>query len=157
MWLYIMLIMINLEHNLHAFFPTDFCYISEINKNNAYCDSSNTQWPCAAGKKYYGRGPLQISWNYNYGAAGRDIGFDGLRNPDRVAQDPVIAFKAALWFWMNNVHGVMPQGFGATIRAINGFDECHGGKNTAEMKDRVRFYLEYCHRFGIHPGSDLTC
>jgi len=133
-----------------------FCYISEINKDNSYCDASKTQWPCAEGKKYYGRGPLQISWNYNYGLAGRDIGFDGLGNPDAVAQDPVIAFKAALWFWMNNVHGVMPQGFGATTRAINGALECNGN-NPDKMNARVGYYRQYCQQLGVDPGSNLTC
>ncbi|TKW05192.1 hypothetical protein SEVIR_7G159100v4 [Setaria viridis] len=133
-----------------------FCYISEINKDNSYCDSSKTQWPCAAGKKYYGRGPLQISWNYNYGPAGQSIGFDGLGNPDAVAQDPVIAFKTAFWFWMNNVHGVMPQGFGATIRAINGALECNGN-NPAQMNARVGYYQQYCQQLGVDPGSNLTC
>ncbi|TKW05189.1 hypothetical protein SEVIR_7G158700v4 [Setaria viridis] len=133
-----------------------FCYISEINKNDAYCDANNRQWPCVPGKKYYGRGPLQISWNYNYGPAGRDIGFDGLGNPDRVAQDPVIAFKTALWFWMNNVHQVMPQGFGATIRAINGALECNG-RNPDQMNARVRYYKQYCQELGVDPGSNLTC
>jgi chitinase len=141
---------------LHGLIPADFCYISEINKGNSYCDPSNTQWPCAAGKKYYGRGPLQISWNYNYGPAGRDIGFDGLGNPDAVAQDPVIAFKTALWFWMNNVHGVMPQGFGATTRAINGALECNGN-NPAQMNARVGYYRQYCQQLGVDPGSNLTC
>ncbi|KAK1318400.1 hypothetical protein QJS10_CPB04g01900 [Acorus calamus] len=43
-----------------------------------YCDRSNTKYPCVPGKAYYGRGPIQISWNYNYGPAGESIGFDGL-------------------------------------------------------------------------------
>ncbi|KAJ1271696.1 hypothetical protein BS78_06G145700 [Paspalum vaginatum] len=133
-----------------------FCYISETDQSSSYCDSTKTQWPCVAGKKYYGRGPLQISWNYNYGPAGQSIGFDGLGNPDIVAQDAVISFKTALWFWMNNVHQVMPQGFGATIRAINGAQECNG-KNTAEMNDRVALYQQYCQQLGVNPGSNLTC
>jgi chitinase len=137
----------------------DLCYINEIGgANSNYCDqTSENQWPCYPGKPYYGRGPLQLSWNFNYGPAGRSIGFDGLRDPNIVAQDPVVSFKSALWYWMTNVHRVMPQGFGATIRAINGADECHGGKNTAEMRARVRFYLQYCDKFGIDPGSNLTC
>ncbi|CAN6249199.1 unnamed protein product [Urochloa humidicola] len=133
-----------------------FCYISEINKNNNYCDANNRQWPCAAGKKYYGRGPLQISWNYNYGPAGRDIGFDGLGNPDIVAQNAGIAFKTALWFWMNNVHRVMSQGFGATTRAINGALECNGN-NPAQMNARVGYYRQYCQQLGVDPGPNLTC
>lgn len=54
-----------------------------------YCDSSNTRFPCAAGRRYFGRGPMQLSWNYNYGQAGRALGLDLLHNPDWVAQDPV--------------------------------------------------------------------
>ncbi|KAG2411238.1 hypothetical protein I3760_Q018600 [Carya illinoinensis] len=47
------------------------CYIEEINgASQDYCDESNTQYPCNPDKKYYGRGPLQLTWNYNYGAAG---------------------------------------------------------------------------------------
>uniref|UniRef100_A0A0A8XQN9 chitinase n=1 Tax=Arundo donax TaxID=35708 RepID=A0A0A8XQN9_ARUDO len=57
---------------------------------------------------------------------------------------------------MNNVHQVMPQGFGATIRAINGAVECNGG-NTAEMNDRVNLYKQYCQQLGVDPGSNLTC
>ncbi|WVZ86655.1 LOW QUALITY PROTEIN: hypothetical protein U9M48_033406 [Paspalum notatum var. saurae] len=135
---------------------TGLCYISETDQSSDYCDSSSTQWPCVAGKKYYGRGPLQISWNYNYGPAGQSIGFDGLGNPDIVAQDAVISFKTALWFWMNNVHQVVPQGFGATIRAINGALECNGN-NQAEMNDRVSLYQQYCQKLGVNPGSNLTC
>ncbi|XP_006652462.1 chitinase 5-like [Oryza brachyantha] len=133
------------------------CYIEEINgASRNYCDSSNRQWPCQPGKGYFGRGPLQISWNYNYGPAGQSIGFDGLRNPERVAQDPVVAFKTALWFWMNNVHQVMPQGFGATIRAINGALECNG-KNSGAVNARVNYYRDYCRQFGVDPGGNLSC
>ncbi|CAL5031270.1 unnamed protein product [Urochloa decumbens] len=134
-----------------------FCYVSEIDGESMnYCDASDAAWPCVQGQGYYGRGPLQISWNYNYGPAGKNIGFDGLANPGIVAQDPVVSFKSALWFWMDNVHLVMPQGFGATIRAINGALECNG-KNTAEMEARVGFYQQYCRELGVGPGSNLTC
>uniref|UniRef100_A0A0E0GYJ2 chitinase n=1 Tax=Oryza nivara TaxID=4536 RepID=A0A0E0GYJ2_ORYNI len=133
------------------------CYINEINGANMdYCDKSNKQWPCQPGKKYYGRGPLQISWNFNYGPAGKNIGFDGLRDPDKVAQDPTISFKTALWFWMNNVHQVMSQGFGATIRAINGALECNG-KNPGAVNARVNYYKDYCRQFGVSPGGNLYC
>ncbi|GAB4830152.1 Chitinase 4 [Ancistrocladus abbreviatus] len=133
-----------------------FCYINEINgASKNYCDKSNTQWPCVAGQGYYGRGPLQISWNYNYGPAGKSIGFDGLRSPGTVATDVVISFKTAFWFWMNNVHSVIGQGFGATIRAINSI-ECNGG-NTAAVNARVGYYTAYCKQFGVSPGNNLSC
>uniref|UniRef100_A0ACD5V6H6 Uncharacterized protein n=1 Tax=Avena sativa TaxID=4498 RepID=A0ACD5V6H6_AVESA len=134
-----------------------FCYIEEINGTSEdYCDERETEWPCYAGKAYYGRGPLQLSWNYNYRPAGISVGFDGLRNPQKVAQDPVVAFKAALWFWMNNVHPVLPQGFGATTMAIRGLNECDG-ENSAAVNARASYYKDYCKKFGVDPGNNLTC
>ncbi|XP_008791790.1 endochitinase EP3-like [Phoenix dactylifera] len=137
------------------------CFIEEKNgtSQDDYCDKRYTQqYPCAPGKKYYGRGPLQLSWNYNYGPAGRSIGFDGLNNPETVANDVNTSFKAALWFWMENVHSVITsgQGFGATIRRINGAYECDG-KGVDLMNARIRYYQDYCKQFGVAPGDKLTC
>ncbi|THU50565.1 hypothetical protein C4D60_Mb06t21580 [Musa balbisiana] len=59
-----------------------FCYIEEIDgASKDYCDETNTQYPCVAGKGYYGRGPIQLSWNFNYGPAGESIGFGQRRSP----------------------------------------------------------------------------
>ncbi len=120
-----------------------------------YCDNTNTQYPCNPNKKYYGRGPLQLTWNYNYGAAGSNIGLDLLNSPETVATDVVISFKTALWFWMTNVRPVVSQGFGATIQAING-NECNGG-NSGAVQARVQYYKQYCNQLGIAPGDNLTC
>ncbi|XP_048142005.1 endochitinase EP3-like isoform X2 [Rhodamnia argentea] len=134
-----------------------FCYINEIDgASKDYCDETNTQYPCNPSKGYYGRGPIQLSWNFNYGPAGESIGFDGLNSPETVATDPLISFKTAFWYWMNSVRPVINQGFGATIRAINGALECNGGNPTA-VQDRVRYYTEYCSQFGVAPGDNLTC
>ncbi|KAL3635062.1 Chitinase 5 [Castilleja foliolosa] len=124
----------------------------------SYCDENNKQYPCAPNKGYYGRGPLQLSWNYNYGSAGRSIGFDGLNNPDIVARDRVISFKTALWFWMNNCHNLITRGsgFGATIRAINGNLECNGA-NANTVTARVNYYKNYCSQLGVDPGTNLRC
>ncbi|KAL5731338.1 chitinase [Ranunculus cassubicifolius] len=136
-----------------------FCYIEEqVRPFNPYCDESQPQYrqyPCVAGKEYYGRGPLQLSWNYNYGAAGQSIGFDGLNAPETVATNPVISFRAALWFWMNNVHSVITSGFGATIRAINSI-ECNG-QNGDAVNARIQLYTGYCNQFSVSPGENLTC
>jgi chitinase len=48
-------------------------YVEQIAKA-AYCDNTFTQGPCEPGKQYYGRGPIQISWNYNYYACGTCLG-----------------------------------------------------------------------------------
>eukprot|EP00252_Welwitschia_mirabilis_P023390 TRINITY_DN6598_c0_g1_i1.p1 TRINITY_DN6598_c0_g1~~TRINITY_DN6598_c0_g1_i1.p1 ORF type:complete len:294 (+),score=-18.01 TRINITY_DN6598_c0_g1_i1:66-884(+) len=153
------------KRELAAFFANvmhetgGLCYINERGSSFNYCDKSNKQWPCAAGKNYHGRGPLQISWNYNYGAAGKAIGFDGLGNPERVAQDATVSFKTAVWFWMRNsrCHSAITagEGFGATIRAINS-NEC-GGKRPAEVNSRVNYYKRFCSNFGVDPGSNLSC
>ncbi|MFE7132106.1 chitinase [Streptomyces sp. NPDC057638] len=130
-------------------------YIEEIDgASKDYCDENNTDHPCVQGEDYYGRGPLQLSWNYNYAAAGNSIGFDGLNNPEIVATDVDISWKTALWFWMTNVHGVLDEGFGATIRAINSI-ECDGG-NTAAVNARVEYYTEYCNQLGVSTGDNLT-
>ncbi|KAL2930146.1 Endochitinase EP3 [Bienertia sinuspersici] len=132
-----------------------FCYIEEIAKST-YCQASTT-WACNPNKQYYGRGPLQITWNYNYGPAGKSIGFDGLNAPETVANNAVVAFRTAFWFWMNNVHSriISGQGFGSTIRAINGM-ECNGG-NSAAVNARVGFYTKYCNQLGVSPGNNLSC
>ncbi|CAI0449529.1 unnamed protein product [Linum tenue] len=131
------------------------CYTEEIKKSR-YCDPKAKKWPCAPGRQYYGRGPLQLTWNYNYGPCGRANRFDGLKNPDIVARNRVVAWKAALWFWMKNVRPVVGRGFEPTIRAINGALECNG-KNPGAVKARVDFYKGYCKRFGVAPGPNLTC
>jgi len=48
-------------------------------------------YPPQAGEQYYGRGPFQLSWNYNYGAFSKALvstTYDGhlylLRDPDIV-------------------------------------------------------------------------
>ncbi|XP_065867082.1 endochitinase PR4-like [Euphorbia lathyris] len=134
-----------------------FCFIEEINgATQDYCDETRTDYPCVAGKLYFGRGPLQLTWNYNYGAAGKDNNFDGLNAPETVANDAVVSFKTALWYWMVNVRPVVTQGFGATIRAINGAIECNGG-NSGAVQARIGYYTDYCNKFGVAPGDNLSC
>ncbi|CAN1770027.1 Endochitinase At2g43610 [Linum perenne] len=131
----------------------DLCYVEEIARGT-YCSPSST-YPCAPGKKYYGRGPIQLTWNYNYGACGKANNFNGLKDPDIVARSPTIAWKTGLWFWMKNVRPVVKRGFGATIRRING-GECNGGSPSA-VAARVKYYRAYCRAFGITPGPNLSC
>ena len=137
-------------------------YVEEINKST-YCDTSSGV-SCASGQQYYGRGPIQLSWNYNYKAAGDAIGFDGINNPGIVASDPTISFKTAVWFWMTSssptCHNAMVNGngFGATINAINGGLECGSNpSNLAGQQDRIQLYQSFCGTLGVDPGSNLTC
>ncbi|KAI8553947.1 hypothetical protein RHMOL_Rhmol05G0056600 [Rhododendron molle] len=153
-----------------------YCYLKEQGSPGDYC-SPSAQWPCASGKKYYGRGPIQISYNYNYGPAGSAIGVDLLNNPDLVATDPVIAFKTALWFWMTaqspkpSCHDVITgkwnpsaadgsagrvPGFGAITNIVNGGLECGHGSDS-RVQDRIGFFKRYCEVLGISPGDNLDC
>ncbi|KAI3975084.1 hypothetical protein MKX01_025598 [Papaver californicum] len=145
----------------HASHETErFCFTEE--KDGAakdYCNETNLEYPCASGKLYYGRGPLQLTWNYNYGPAGQEIGFDGLNNPETVANDPAISFKTALWYWMRSVHKIITsgQGFGETIRAINGALECGNPAESGKVESRVNYYTTYCTQLGVAPGDNLRC
>ena len=73
-----------------------------------------------------------------------------------MANDPLIAFKASVSFWMNNVASVMNQGFGATIRAINGDLECNG-RDPAKVQSRINLYTQFCSQLGVAPGDNLSC
>ncbi|KAL5574709.1 hypothetical protein UlMin_016408 [Ulmus minor] len=142
----------------HVSHETGFlCKIDETGgENHDYCDKTSTANPCNPNKKYFGRGPLQLTWNYNYGAAGRAIKFDGLNAPETVGTNAVVSFKASLWFWMENVHGVISQGFGATTRKINGALECDG-KQPGLVQARINYYKDYCNQLGVSPGNNLSC
>lgn len=153
-----------------------YCFKQEQNPSSDYCSPSAT-WPCASGKRYYGRGPMQLTWNYNYGQCGRAIGADLLNNPDLVSNDAVIAFKAAIWFWMTpqspkpSCHAVIAgqwqpsdadraagrlPGYGVITNIINGGLECGRGQD-ARVADRIGFYQRYCNIFGVNPGGNLDC
>ncbi|RHY78061.1 hypothetical protein DYB30_012633 [Aphanomyces astaci] len=45
------------------------------------------EYPCAAGKQYFGRGPIQLSWNYNYEDFGKAVNLDLVVSPELVATD----------------------------------------------------------------------
>ena len=142
-----------------------------------YCDASNTTYQCVPDQTYHGRGPMQLSWNYNYGAAGQALGLNLLANPDLVKSDGAVAFSTALWFWMTpqppkpSCHDVMSgtwtssnddlskgrvPGFGMTINIINGGLEC-GQPTNNKVEDRVGFYNRFCEMLGVIPDDNVYC
>lgn len=52
------------------------------------------------GKRYKGRGPIQLTGRSNYRAAGKALGLDLERNPT-IAATPEVGFRTAGWFWKN--------------------------------------------------------
>ncbi len=142
-------------------------YIVEQNTANYpyYC-GWNQPYGCPAGQSaYYGRGPIQLSWNFNYKAAGDALGIDLLNNPWLVQNDSAVAWKTGIWFWMTSTgagtmtaHNAMVNsvGFGETIRTINGSLECNGA-NPAQVQSRVDAYTRFTQILGVPTGSNLYC
>lgn len=133
---------------------------------------------------YYGRGPIQLSWNYNYGQFSKFLFNDIsvlLDNPDLVQQDGVLAFKSAIWFWMMpqcpkpSCHQVMQdvwlpqsgdysapkmylQGFAHTNNIINGGLECRSSSSAAFTEKvvlRSELYKHYLRILGFTDAEIL--
>ncbi len=164
------------RHGQDGQYNDGLMFTHENDTTNAYL-SDNDDYPPVKGQKYYGRGPMQLSYNGNYGYASMCIFGDKnilLNNPALVQNDPVIAFETAIYFWMTpqthkpSAHDVMTgkwqpdaidkaanriPGFGMTINIINGQVECGKGDNSA-MNDRIGFYKHFLQILGV---SDQNC
>jgi hypothetical protein len=169
------------RHGENGKYDDGLMLIHESNTSLPYVAENDT-YPPVPGKKYYGRGPLQLSYNGNYGYASDCIFGDKkvlLNNPELVETDPVIAFEVAIYFWMTpqtlkpSAHDVMidkwqpkaddkakgrAPGFGMTINIINGAIECNHGDNMFSMNDRIGFYRYFLQKFGISdPNCTCSC
>jgi predicted chitinase len=146
----------------HATWETvGFQYTKEV-----YCQTNNclNAYPNNAGglpgKVYYGRGMLQLTWDYNYKAASSALYGDDrlIQNPDQVATDPAIGWATAAWFWKTNVHAVSGT-FGGTLKAINGALECDGGSHAENRVLRFNHYKDVlrCLNLAAPADSDGAC
>jgi len=125
-------------------------HLEEVYKS-AYCSqcvsgSSPCQCgpcKCASGKQYWGRGPLQLSWNYNYFYFQSDsrnrLSVDLVAQPSELLATPARGWESAMWFWNSPRAGYAPtdptisellagdaSNFGLVIKRINGM-ECGAG------------------------------
>jgi hypothetical protein len=148
---------------------------------NSYADFSKKNYPPCPGKNYFGRGPKQLSWNYNYGQFS-EAWFGSkdslLLHPEWLAEDAVLSFASAIWFWMTpqfpkpSCHDIMigswqpttgdlqkgrVPGFGATVNVINGGVECGTGKNLEKTNYRYKYYQYFCQYFNVSPGENINC
>lgn len=146
----------------------------------AYRDENNTSYPPAPGKSYHGRGPIQLSWNYNYGQVSEFLYGDKsvlLNQPELVTQDAALAFQTAIWFWMTpqfpkpSAHDVLVgnwsptaydlqrnrlPGFGMTVNIINGGLECGKGTEIAKVTHRIGHYERFANILGVTTDLDST-
>jgi hypothetical protein len=129
---------------------------------SAYCDPSyiapvtKATYPCSQtttspNSVYSGRGPLQISWNYNYGRYGDAVGQNFIDNANAVLTGQHV-FGTAVWFWMTSqgqdqgstCHQAMqqnPPDFGRCVYVINGGLECTPPlQNTTGAANRVQYF-----------------
>lgn len=145
-----------------------------------YTDRNNPVYPYNSSESYHGRGPMQLSWNYNYGYFSQIIYGDKMvliNNPDSLADDGRLGFMAGIWFWMTAqgtkpaCHDVMVgnwtpsqadinanrlPGFGVTINVINGGLEA-GIPNDYRVRDRIGFFENITSRFSISTGNNVDC
>lgn len=52
------------------------------------------------GKRFKGRGIIQLTGRANYTEAGKALGLDLVGNPE-LAEDPEVSVRTAIWFWEN--------------------------------------------------------
>ncbi len=109
-------------------------YMEEIASGEAYegrKDLGNTE--PGDGKRFKGRGPIQLTGRSNYRRAGKALGLD-LENHPTQAAEPKVGFRVAGWFWKtHDLNRLADEGdFKQITRRIN------GGYNG--MESRIRYH-----------------
>ena len=111
-----------------------FRWMEEIASGAAYegrKDLGNTH--PGDGKRFKGRGPIQLTGRSNYIAAGKALGLDLVHHPER-AKDPDVGFRTAAWFW--STHGLNKLADHGNFREIT--HRINGGYNG--MRAREAYY-----------------
>ncbi len=108
-------------------------FFEEIASGQAYegrRDLGNTH--PGDGRRYKGRGPIQLTGRSNYAAAGRDLGLPLVQQPLLAAQHEV-GWRIAGWYWRGRgLNGFADRGEFRTItRRIN------GGQNGAADREAL--------------------
>ena len=101
----------------------------------------------SGGKRYKGRGYIQITHDYNYKKYGDRLGVDLVNNPEMAAQ-PDIAAKIALEYWKDNVRPRVKNWDNVFehSRAIN-LPSAKTEKQVKGMADRKAKYAKYSQQY----------
>jgi predicted chitinase len=101
----------------------------------------------SGGKKFKGRGYVQLTHDYNYKTYGNKLGIDLIKNPDLAASGDIAA-KIAVMYWKDKVRPAVGNKWNDTFlvsRAIN-----YPGAKTPEdingYSDRVARFREYSNK-----------
>ncbi|CAF1282065.1 unnamed protein product, partial [Didymodactylos carnosus] len=85
----------------------ELVYMEELATGQAYegrKDLGNTQK--GDGKRFTGRGPIQLTGRANYIAAGKALGLDLVNHPEKV-KTPEVGFRTSVWFWTTHKLNVL--------------------------------------------------
>lgn len=98
-------------------------YAEEIADGSAYegrLDLGNTQ--PGDGRRFKGRGLIQLTGRANYTEYSRDTGIDYVSKPHLVASDPSVAVDVACWYWHKRKINALADrdDVKAVTKAING-------------------------------------
>jgi putative chitinase len=122
-------------------------YMEELASGEAYegrKELGNTQ--PGDGKRFKGRGPIQLTGRANYRAAGKALGLDLERHPEKAAL-PGIGCRVAGWFWQtHDLNDLADRGdFKKITRRIQG--GYHG------LANRQRYYALALEVLGVKEGA----
>lgn len=112
----------------------EFRYREELASGAAYegrVDLGNSE--VGDGRRFKGRGLIQLTGRNNYRAFGMAMGLDLLQSPGRVATDRFLAADAAGWFWA--MHDLNRWADSDDIRAITRI--INGGYNGINDRKRL--------------------
>jgi predicted chitinase len=123
-------------------------YFEELATGQAYegrADLGNVK--PGDGRRFKGRGPIQLTGRLNYRAAGRSLGLDLEEHPEQAAL-PAVGFRVAVWYWTTrHLNDLADKGtdvaFGAITKRING--------GTNGLAQREVYYLAARQALGLPP------
>lgn len=94
------------------------------------------------GHAYYGRGHIQLTWNYNYRGSSKDAGVDLIKNPDAML-DPEISARV---LWRGLLDGRWNR-LGEGLRHYLDQGDLTGARRTVNVQDKASLIAGYHQAF----------
>ena len=112
--------------------------------NSVYANrNGNGDFSSGDGNRYKGRGYIQLTGRGQYRTIGNTIGVDLENNPE-LMEDPVIAAKASVAYWKENVRGNVPADDYSNTKAVSGIiNRGSADKIASGLSDRKKLFNRY--------------